>query len=184
MTSKKKNIASNKPILDMDAFVKLVYDRTVEWGRENEMYPKGETPPKSKYSDIAQRLAKAIDNHNWGGHDSAVRECFEIAINEKLPSIKTSKTAIKFKLGTVLIILSDPNGKGLPVGEPVFVIKELGEILTTDMKTFTLSTTSSVSNFRLPTINEVEEILTKIQNNTKSEDSLLLAFTLSAIRKR
>lgn len=189
MASKKQTMASNKPILDMDAFVKLVYERTVEWGRENGMYPKGETPPKSKYSDLAQRLAKALDDHNWGGHDSAVRECFEIvtemAIKEKLPPAKsTSSKAIKFKPGTILFILSDPMGKGLPVGEPVLITKELGEILTKDVRVLSFSSASYVAGYRLPTVNEVEDLLTEIQNNAKAEDALLLAFTLSAIGKK
>lgn len=184
MTSKKQNIALNNPILDMAAFVQLVYNRTVEWGEENNMYPKGVTPPKSKESDFAQRLAKAIDNHNWGGHDSAVRECFEIAIKEKFPPPPFQKTLkIKFIPGIVLVALSDPNGKGLPVGEPVLVTKESGEILTKNLESLSLSSTST-SGYRLPTLNEVEDILTDIHNNSKNADILLFAFTLSAIEKK
>jgi hypothetical protein len=181
MVAKKEKTENSS---ELNKIVDIIYDRSVEWGEKWGLYPKGYGAKKSQVSEKAKELAKAIDNHNWGGHDSAVRECFEIAIGEELPSSKkTSKIIINFKPGTAVTILSDPRGRKLPVGEAVLVSNKSGECITYSGEVKLLSDESSLA-FKLSNRNEIEAL---VEEFIKKEDSwfiLLKSFLLMEKNER
>ena len=178
MATKKKE----KSLMDMTPFIETIYNRTIEWGEKYNLRPKGEKAPKEKYSEKAKELAKAIDEHSWGGHDPNVRKCFEIVLGESLPDPKGKSTKeVVYKHGTVLFILSDPTGSGLPVGEPVLVSTAEGNVKTKDNINYLLTRgTAAISSFRLPTINEVEDILTTLIESKDAALELSLLFLSKA----
>jgi len=165
-----------KPLVDMDQFIEIVYNRSANWGKKYDLFPKGTKSPKEDYTDKAKQMAKVFDGHSFGGHDASVIELFEIMLGEKIPVSKSKKTSsVDFIPGIVVVVLSDPKGHGLPVGEPVLIKDAVGGCITKEMKSLGIPN-NSTSAFRLPTLTEVEDILDSIKENDVESFSLMAFF--------
>lgn len=160
-------------LIDMTKFVELVYNRSIDWGKKYDLYPKGEKAPKEKYSDKAKKFDSILSKANFGCQEPHVRALIEELLGEELPqSKKKPEFVLEFSFGTVVVVLSDPQGKGLPVGEPVLIKNNKGEIITKEGSHLVLPAQSPKA-LRLPTISEVEDILESIMN--RSDSAMLMA---------
>jgi len=160
-TAPKKEKSKNTQIKNM---AELLYKRTVEWGAEYELYPKGEKikkiKKKSKYSDKAIKLDKLIANAGFDCREPHVRKIISEVINEKLPESKSKINNITYKHGIVLVPLSDPVGNEFELGKPRLVKDEKGR--TVSMKGEQSSnyfSNTHITSIRIANKIEIEELL-------------------------
>jgi len=171
----------------LETLTSSIYERTRAWGDKYGFYQKeNKKIDTTKYSERVKQLAKIIDEHSWGGHDSFLREAFEIAIGEKFPPSKKEKTlAITFDLGIVVVALSNPNNHGYPIGEPILITKSDGQgIIAEDTPVSAKSLpNNSLTAIRLATKNEIQELLEcMLKNKDKNFNTILASFFLENIK--
>jgi len=167
----------------IDHLVEVLYEKTNTWGNKYGLYKKDSRESEStKYSKKALQLAKTIDGHSWEGHDSYLREAFEIAIDEKLPPSKKEKSvAITYELGVVVVPLSNPNDHGYAIGEPLLIIKSDGR--GTNANDFSgvckQLPNNSLTAIRPATKNEIQQLLEDmLQHKGKSFNTVIASFFL------
>jgi|MudIll2142460700_1097286.scaffolds.fasta_scaffold243870_2 hypothetical protein len=179
-------LEKNKKDTTLAMLTPILYERTNAWGNKYGLYKKDSRElENNKYSKKALQLAKAIDGHSWGGHDSYLREAFEIAIGEKLPPSKKEKTvAITYELGTVVVPLSDPNGHSYTIGEPILITKSDGRGATAiDNCAGKALPNNSSTAIRPATKNEIQQLLEDMLNNKdKSFNTVMASFFLENIK--
>ncbi len=185
--AKSKKSSSNDPMLEK--LIEAIYQRTCDWSNKYGFNKKNDKSDKQgKYSEKASKLANLLDNHSFGGHDSAVREAFEIAINEKLPPLKSKDkyaVSITYEIGIVVVPLTDPNSHGYTLGEPILIIKSEGRGATPNTTGITgkVLPTSSLTAIRPATKNEIAQLLEDLmKNNDKCFNIVLASFFLENIK--
>ena len=169
----------------IDHLTEVLYEKTNTWENKYGLYKKDSRESEStKYSKKALLLAKAIDGHGWGGHDSYLREAFEIAIDEKLPPSKKKKSvAITYELGVVVVPLSDPNEHNYAIGESLLIVKSDGRGANASSESVgrTLPN-NSLTAIRPATKNEIQQLLEDmLQHKGKSFNTVIASFFLESL---
>jgi hypothetical protein len=173
MTTKKKKDSDS--LVNVKKLAKILYDKSCKWGEQYNIFNPSDKSNKVNISNKASELAKAIDSHNWGGHDSAVRNCFEIVLGEKFPAQKEQK-AIHLETGIVITFLSGSSGKGIPVGEPLMCVDgSNGRMLDKEGERYIPTSIQNSKYIKISTLYEIENFLeVLIKNKEKIYDSLAI----------
>ena len=169
--------SQSTPLVDTAKLAQIIYDETVTWGKGLGLYPKGHKKSKENYTDVALKLDKIINKGNFGCQEPYVRDILEVVLDTKLPPAKKDKDSgnIEYKFGTVLVPLSDPNGKGLPIGEAVLLRNNVGAIVNLEEGASDILLPKSkkyLKAIRLATLNEIEDLLEKFIENTNAATAL------------
>lgn len=165
----------------------ILYNRTCAWGTKNGLTQKDSVKKseKQKYSDKAVKIATILNNHDFSTHSAAVKELFEVILNEKLPSLKKEKAFIVYESGVVVVPLSDPNRHNYPLGQPILVTKGTGfGIGAQDKSGAGTLPNDSLTAIRPATLNEIESLLEAFMESKKdnSFNTIMASFFLDEIK--
>ncbi|HRZ18465.1 MAG TPA: hypothetical protein P5136_00170 [Methanofastidiosum sp.] len=167
--------------VNTNEIVNIFYEKTVKWGKKYGLVPRGEKPEKDKYSSRAKKFSELLTKADLGCKDAYIRELVEELAGEKLPPKKNSNITFEYEHGLVVVPLSDPHGKGLPISEPVLVKDTNGTFIAADgTQTKQLPKSPANATIRLASRSEVESLLESLMN-LDSSAVLLSAFFMGKI---
>lgn len=162
VVKKEKEIVS---LINIEKFTDYIYDRTVEWGKEFGMYPKGiKEKIEDSYSDKGKKIIELIKKSDFGCQKENVRLLLQEVIGEELPELDSNKKMSIFIKNICLFISSNPEGKNYPVGEVIMIVGNISSenAVTSENKKITLLIGSASTYSRIPTKNEIADFLEQL----------------------